>query len=179
MTSITQTHSNTIDFHHDIASSIPGLLDICRPSAITRLVVTVIIDSFNRMTRIWLQSHVSKKRFEVVPLFTHSYSSTTISRIFRSVRILATSNHGLPASPLCRWWFMERTVTMLFFSSWIFSGKTSAALSAFCNEAGSADDFLLSAVTSTQPHRRTTGVIRGPGDNSEARKSLSSSISKV
>jgi hypothetical protein len=89
-----------IDFthvrHEPSVSSIVGLLLWCRPSAILRIVVTIVVSSIQHVQIGWPITHVGSEVPEINPPVAHDNSSTSVVSIFRVVRIPATGQHGLP-----------------------------------------------------------------------------------
>src|SRR3990167_6582633 len=63
------------------------------PSAITRLVITVIVDAFERMIGRWFRPHVGYKISEFLPPFTDANTTTTVAVIAVVFWIPATLPH--------------------------------------------------------------------------------------
>lgn len=67
------------------------------PSTIRRLIISIIIDSVNRMPNGWSLSHIGKKIFKRGrPSFAHRDSSTSIAMIRTAFCITTASDHVLP-----------------------------------------------------------------------------------
>lgn len=81
--------------NRSITAAITRLCFPCRPSNITSLVVTVIVDTIERVT-IWARSENSQKSFKCAQFFRHSNASSAIIRIFRICWSQASSQHLLP-----------------------------------------------------------------------------------
>src|SRR5580698_1679675 len=77
------------------------LLNRSRPSAVTRLIVSIVVGiAVNRVFRGWFWSHVRKEVLETIlakPSVTDFYPATTIIFVVADFRIPATFRHRLPA----------------------------------------------------------------------------------
>jgi hypothetical protein len=81
---------------------VSGLLEVGRPSAIVRLVVTIIVDAVKRQAR-WSCSHISIEVLETVdPSFTNADTSTAIILVRLMVSVVASTFHADP-SPVLFW----------------------------------------------------------------------------
>lgn len=79
---------------------IQALLFPCRPSAVLRRVITIVVDAVKRAPE-WARPHVSEKRREIIrPLFTHTDASPPVSRIRRVPRITASLLRSMPTGVL-------------------------------------------------------------------------------
>ena len=86
-----------------IALSIIGLLFRRSPSAIRRLIVSVIIDPINTMLAGWSFIHVSKETGErFAPFFTDGNAFATITRVCRIIGIAASLNDIKPGNVFWR-----------------------------------------------------------------------------
>lgn len=79
-----------------VTSGITALLARCCPAAITRLVVAIIVNAFNRMLRTGAWSHVFIKRLKGLPLLAYFNATFPISRVFHSRGGRATTVHASP-----------------------------------------------------------------------------------
>jgi len=87
-----KAHGFTIKSYHPITSAITSLLRRCSPFAIFGAVAKVIVNSLDGVLGRGPISHVSKEHSEVVPLRTHSDTTTTVEW----VGIFALAVHSLP-----------------------------------------------------------------------------------
>lgn len=80
-----------------ITPHIRGLLPFCCPSAIARLIVSVVVDSINRMALRWLRPHIFKKSFErITPPLAHRYSAPSVAVVALGVLVFAPLNDSVP-----------------------------------------------------------------------------------
>jgi hypothetical protein len=88
-----------IDVKQSNSRSVCGLLQWCRPSAITRLIIPVPIgEAIQRMLRRWLRSHVRQEIFErCLPARADLNPASAISRVVIDARTRATTSHALPS----------------------------------------------------------------------------------
>lgn len=92
-----QRKSSTVIGNFDRVHTIIHLLKSGRPSAILRRVITVAIDSIDRLSRRTL-AHVGKEILKYVPALTHIDPTSSVARIFLVANIIAASPHRIPAS---------------------------------------------------------------------------------
>jgi hypothetical protein len=80
-----------------VPSGIAGLLSWCRPSAIVRLVIAVIIDPVNRVEGRRALAHIGQKRRKgVQPLFAYGDSAPAVVFIIPMLRAVTSTLHALP-----------------------------------------------------------------------------------
>jgi hypothetical protein len=78
-----------------IVSSIALLFFLCGPSNISRLIISVVVDTINsQFVRTF--SETSKKAFEGFKFWRNRYTSTSIMFIGFVIRIIASINHSCP-----------------------------------------------------------------------------------
>lgn len=146
------------------------------PLAIIRFVISIIIDSIDRMNFRWSQSHVSKKGIKTVaPLVAYRDAASAISIIFGIVRIVATKLHlrprlifRRPSHSVFGW---DTIFTDLFGGRLL--GKTTTTERAF-PDVCSGNDGVVSTIATAIPHRVSVARIwRHLGDYCQAAKFLS------
>lgn len=91
-TEFSQTCGSPVDGKYAVASSVPALIFCAGPSAIRRLVISVVIYTLN-CNAIWPFSHVGKEVFKVSPSWTHFYSSSSVMLKTVIFGIRASVNH--------------------------------------------------------------------------------------
>ena len=69
------------------------------PSDVSRLIISVVVDSSKRMIFAWSKSNIGQKIGKIFPSFANSYSSSAIMWVSLHRRIFASSNHRVPSSP--------------------------------------------------------------------------------
>ena len=80
-----------------VARNVSHLHCVRRPSAIPRLVISVIVYAVNRMLRRWTRSHICKEGHEVVlPSFADGYPATSPIHKVASSRVMAAPYHLAP-----------------------------------------------------------------------------------
>jgi hypothetical protein len=81
-----------------VLSRIAHLLAPCRPSAITRLVISFIVDAVQRVKFGWTHPHIGKEVWKrLVPTSTDSDSPNLVIKIARLTRITASAFHVEPS----------------------------------------------------------------------------------
>jgi hypothetical protein len=83
-------------FDISVVGPIPVLNVPCRPAAITRFIVAVVIDSIDLVPWRWPWPHVGEKQGEVIPSITNLNSSTSIPAKVGNVRVAASVSHIPP-----------------------------------------------------------------------------------
>src|SRR5439155_1595276 len=69
----------------------------CRPSAVPRFVVPIVVDPVDAQI-LWPWPHVSQEVLKFLPSFTHSNSSTSVALPLLSFRVFTSEAHGVPDS---------------------------------------------------------------------------------
>ncbi len=145
-----------------VVALIRGLLQTCRPTHITGLVISVVVDAVDRMFRRRTSSDVSDKCFVgVTPLIAHSDTASAVAMEIAGLLVVAALFHVRPALIL---WLMASCscVTMgqahsLVASFGQFAMQTSATASGVarssCQQASGWQHLFCAAVTETAPHR--------------------------
>lgn len=82
-------------------SIVSVLLDRRRPFAILWTIVSVIVDSIDRMLVAWTPSHVFEKGFIPRPAFTNTDASRAIVFEGAMVFVIATAEHCRPCAVFC------------------------------------------------------------------------------
>jgi len=81
---------------HKLGISLVGmLLSVGCPSAISGLIISVVINSINGFS-CWSLSHIGEKLFKNQPLIANRYPSSAIGVVRRIFRISASLNHRCP-----------------------------------------------------------------------------------
>lgn len=152
--------AHTVDANNMISSGISSLFLWCCPSAISRPVVAIYIDSINRMRSAWSRSHILVKRFEAV-LPAIAYRDATSSIMGKTFRIFVfTSGFYFAPSPPFRAFTeaMSKAVIAIYEGfSCFFLIKTTATKRTLA-DIGCCSDYTAAALAGAQPH----GII-GPG----------------
>lgn len=79
-----------------------SLFDVCRPSAVARLVITVVVLALDAVLRRRTRTHVCVERGEILPSFADGDSSSSIPLIGRVRRRVASASHLVPDGVLGR-----------------------------------------------------------------------------
>lgn len=81
----------------DVISGITGLLSACGPAAVSRRIVTCIINAVNGVAKGWAWPHILVEVAKVLsPSIAYMNATTAISGIIRVLRISATVNQTRP-----------------------------------------------------------------------------------
>ena len=90
-------HSFPVMGYISTPTHVIGLLFRCCPPAIIRRVITIIVDTVNRVLGGWLQTHIGKEIFKrIFPPIADSDSSTSVSRVFRVSDVVASIFYASP-----------------------------------------------------------------------------------
>lgn len=81
-----------------IAATILRLLSGSGPTAIARLVMAVVVDALNLVTRRWLIAHVCVEQLEVHPALAHANAASAVVGVRDDVGIQTPRFHGRPRS---------------------------------------------------------------------------------
>jgi len=90
----------TIEFNDSIYACVSNLITLRSPSAIGRVVITIVINTVKRMFWSWLPSHVSKEVIVNHPSFANVYSSSSVSVKPRVLCSATPINHSIPSNVL-------------------------------------------------------------------------------
>jgi len=141
------------------------------PSAISRFVVTVIIDAFNHQSRRRLAHVVCELSEVIAPRVTHGYASSAVSRVAMVGCVVAASLGVIPDS-------VKRCSTFTVCGvgvSSAFSAETSAASTDSAFKIPRTDDRDCAAVASAQPVRSSSRIVC----SAKHRPSMESAVGKV
>ncbi len=158
----------------NIGALITPLLEACRPSAIARLVVAVIIDSVDGVFRRRSRTHVSVEGHEICqPCIAHGDSTTSVMPIRRALRAVAPR---LYLRPYGVFWQHLRCAVCAPSLRGFLSTQTAATFTVAAAEITTSDDNDGSAVADAsivglfrigsarpgfdaQPHKRLTRLV--------------------
>lgn len=91
------TQCSSIKCNPMVSALVQRLFLECRPAAITRLIISIVIDSINRVFGAGTRPHITIERFKrLVPLSAYDYSTCPIEREFFNAGILTSSPHTKP-----------------------------------------------------------------------------------
>lgn len=96
-TPLSNGSSDAIHSEIGVCALVRHLLLNSRPSAVTRFIVSVIIDSINRVTRSRAFSHVCQEHSKILPLFAYGYASRSVDFMLWVFGVLASLLHPSPA----------------------------------------------------------------------------------
>lgn len=91
-----QRQTKSVEFDCDVVASIVSLLRSRCPSAISRLVVALIVHAIQCMEHGWAKSHVSDKIQNASPLTAHDDAASAVIFITPISRVVATLIHRIP-----------------------------------------------------------------------------------
>ncbi len=135
-----------VESYEAIRSLISMLLSRCRPSAIFWRVVTIIINSINRIFRGWSLSHISKKVLKRInPALTDSYSASTVIFILINIFIVASLFYTNPD------FIFRDTVFAMFGSLFFLVTTTTYSCFSFSFQFIATDNFRISTFTLAFP----------------------------
>lgn len=147
---ILQDHRFAVERYDVVASIMTQLLGSCRPNAVCRTIVSVVIDTIQRVFWRWSPSNVCKEIRKSVfskPAITNSYPSTTVIVEPDVFRVSAPFTHSAPNRKFCR---VRQPVRYVTFGRG-FPQQTTAALGSFLNKTVGNNGYFISAGASTEP----------------------------
>lgn len=139
-----------------VAPSVAGLLDVRSPSAIAGLVVSVSVDSVQRMFRRRAPAHVSEEPGKTAePFGAHTDATSAVRVEFDVVRIVAAVFHRCPRLVLLRF---GHAVPLSFSAHRQIADATACAPAALSGcQVTRVDDLLDTALATAQPLCRQSG----------------------
>ena len=124
-----------------ISPSIPGLFGSSSPSTIFRRIVSVVVDSFERMLWCRWLAHITKKSLErFSPLPAYADTSSAVPKITWNLFSFTTSNHGKPCS-----------IAFRILLSVLEVSRNTAAIFFPKLQQATKDDAVISAITKARP----------------------------
>lgn len=87
--------SDSVDREQTVTAHVPTVLSLWNPSAITRLIVAVVINTIQRQP-IRRFAHILKKVVEVQPTLAHGDTSSSVEIEVHILRTVATLQHVFP-----------------------------------------------------------------------------------
>lgn len=136
-------HGLTVESHQlDFARVLALRLPVC-PSAIARIVITVVIDSIDR--HFWRAlAHICKEVVELLPTFANSYSASAVDVKVRGLFVRAPLNKRAPTFVSSR---VAQAVALVSTPGFgVFDLKASARLCIACPQRGFPYSYLGSAL---------------------------------
>ncbi len=98
-TPIFNTEPSTFDLNPTGGGSIASLHMHCSPTAVFRFVISIVVDSVDRISLRWSATHVCKKVFECLPPFANRNPSASVSMKLMIVGVATPIFHPRPYSP--------------------------------------------------------------------------------
>lgn len=89
--------SFSIHGQKNIVATVASLFCHCRPTAIFRRIIAVIVGAFNSEFRMWFWPHIGIKVFEIMPSFTYFYASPAVIWVSNNQWIVTACFHGGPS----------------------------------------------------------------------------------
>lgn len=149
---------------HAVPSRVPHLLRLHDPSAISRLVISIVVNAINGVFWAWSLSHIGEKVSERQPAVANGYSTTTVSCKLWPSLSCASSHDPFPNAILAG--LIHAVLCMLLTTS--FAIEASAASRPFRKKAGLENEARGAAFAKTMPFRRHTRLVsRYDGESSE------------
>lgn len=162
-----------------IGAPVTMLLSICRPSAVTWLVATIIINTIKRFASRTLP-HIRKEILEFKPASTHLDTASTVAIEAPCIWILAPLQHPRPY-PVNRSRFSTNVMSVFRYSLfYLIPGClcASARNSRSTSKMTSGSNCLLSAITSTEPRSLSGNAVSGRLNNYKSPESLSDKVKR-
>ena len=153
---IAQAHCLVFKRDHDVKTGVACLLSARGPSTVSRLIIPIVFDALNRMTRGWSGSHVLVKGSKTFPPRITNDNTSIAIQMRRFSVAMATRYHRIPDII-----FRRVTLTMCLSSLAGCLRAEAAATSSFTMRQGPrADTGHISARTSAVHKRDTKKLVR-------------------
>jgi len=180
---ISETHSSAIYSDPPIGGGISGLSFCSRPSTIGWFVISIIINTINRISLGWSAAHICNKILKTFqPALTYLNASSAIARIFGIMRISAPLFHTRPNTPF---WPRTHAVKIGAFKSILtehggsaFALKATAARFALSKICGGGDS-QSATITAAFPHGISGAGYRHTTQNNQSSEPKSLNIKCV
>lgn len=143
--------------------SICGLLFRCRPTTVIRLVMTIIVETFDHHLRRWPAPHVFDEGCKTKrPSFANKNSPSAIAVIAFMVLVVASGNHPSPDVIFRPSLAFTRCAVTHFRTTGFkhFSEETSAAFCVILNQVSACNHGELSAFALAKPSDVPTFTVR-------------------
>jgi hypothetical protein len=161
--------------------SVPGgILSLIRqknPADIARFVISVCINSVDRVVRGWFVSHVgqkSRKTTSLIPLGAHAYAACAVVLVLWNLRVVAAASDINPSSIFSRP-TTEMGVSVLSRSAQSLLVIAPAGSRPSAPELATVNDGLISANASAQP-LDLTGLVALRSDGRESSEYFSRDV---
>lgn len=161
-------------------AAISNLFFLRSPTAVTRFVIPIVVDTFYGKLPIWFLSNISQKYLKILPFFTDFYASSAIVAVGPMRVVGAAPPHSSPTIVFGGIPATAATMKQSRFSKSIhISHQATTTLRHSINEALPQDNLNFPAVALTQPLCIATAIISGTFDHFQSCKSLAFEITKV
>jgi hypothetical protein len=91
-----ETESSSLERKESVPSRVPLLFSICRPTAVVRFVISIVVNAVERVVGRWAKTHIGEECFEDSPSFADFNSSASVFREARMVSSEASFSHVYP-----------------------------------------------------------------------------------
>ena len=163
---------NTVKRDHSARPPIVGLSCFGFPLAITRLVIAIIVDSFNAMFQGWSVAHISNKVFKLAPSLADFYTSASIAIKRFIVRVCASCFHSRPR--IIAIWLTKPMSGISLNKHVVMRAPTGFSMPVSNILTPNGDD--IAAITPAFPHKPVVSISAILSKYSKAVKSLSSYV---
>ena len=156
-----------------VLSGVVCLLFVSGPAAVFRGIVSIVIDSFNRMLAAWALAHIfQERRVGIKPAVTHTNTSATIVFIACAVFVITSCFNSSPAPILSA--FFKPVSGVSFNDSIRNTAATSGSMAGA--QITALNDCCLSAITQTFPCSALVFITPGTRNYNELPESLASEV---
>ena len=158
-------------------TTIGGLLFLCRPAAISRLIIAVgVRPTVKAVFGRRLPAHVGEKNSIIVPNGAKDYARAAIISVSVIVRIIATAACFLPRNVFRGFSFVPRLAVLCLAFSGSFGGcfviPAAAGFSMAADKMPRGDQPPLAAIATTEPNRIAVAAHMTETYNGQAIKTL-------
>ena len=157
-----------IEGQHSIVAAITSLLFTGGPSAVSWLIVAVVVDAIKTVLQRWPWPHVRQKVFELSPAFARDNATSPVTRVRMVAYGKTAPKHGLPRSVLWRPAHAVRCAT----GDGAISGVASTGNSAPGAKFRSRHDTSCATHALTMPHGSMLFVFPGIAHDGQASEYL-------
>lgn len=142
------THGFTVKCEELISSRVSALLKVSSPTAIGFAIWTIVVNSFQRMFRRWLWSHIFKEGSEVAPLSANFNPPSSVMHPRYVMWILAACFHCHPRPVFTG----KSHAVSLVSARYVLCAQTSAGFRAAAGKVTCAYRYHSAAIAKARPH---------------------------
>ena len=175
--SISDAHLDAVVFDKYIVAPVSALFIFCCPFAVTRFVMPIVVDSFNRVTRGRSVPHIVNEVLKIIPSFAYFNPAPAVSRITLVGRVGASGSHLHPCVKFDAHVTTRRMPVLCFSSDDSRKPQTPTTPFPTRSEFLAGGKRLFTTVAKTYPLNKLFAIL-GFFDNCELSETLTTNVNK-